>query len=243
MQGGAEKSARKSTDLADWGCLCLVGVMLSSIAVAFWLSAPAEEPPPLPEAIPRDVAPFGSWPVKISLNRRTAFIVPYGEEASVEVYFDSVYSIKRLWSGSNARLTIRTRTPRVFAAKTRSKSWDNLILTVGSGTSPFQPWLEASFPVEESLGHGWVEATAELEVAYPAPQGTSSFFNRRSHLKQEFRFFVVSPAEYELLEQHRAWNDKEVTVWGLFFLILFTLAALMFFYASYRVGKVVPKRG
>lgn len=66
-----------------------------------------------------------------------------------------------------------------------------------------------SFPIKQEYYHEWVDATATMDISYPATF-RGYFINLHNHLRCSFRFFVVSPDEYDsigdLIKQHQKWQ-------------------------------------
>jgi len=229
-----EKSAGKAGYLIGWGLGALVVAFVCFSFVAEIIYPPLEhKPATIPQEIPQNIPFSNSFKIN---SDDDSFIISYDQEIKVEVYFQERYSIKGLWNGSDAELSISDPDGEVFTGETYSKSWGDTIITRGGGTSSFTPWLDINFRVNKKYYRKWINAIVELDVSYPYPSGISKFVNEYDHLERSFSLFVVSPDEYNLLKQNIEWQNYQVAkeeglLWLriLFFVVFILLGILLLF--------------
>jgi hypothetical protein len=165
--------------------------------------------PPLPQGIPPDtlrnfldkdgyiVESYGLWTMPVEGKR---------------INFDYMYSIKGLWTGSNAKLTIilPNNSQAVFSAETNHDTWGNSLETFGNHISKaFNPWLEVTLFNLGKENYGvLLNATAEMDIVSPQLQNSTwglKFANENNHLIRNISFLLISSEEFQMLSAHNAW--------------------------------------
>jgi len=177
--------------------------------------------PPLPDGVPNIWRAFTLNYIPVD---KQFFVISYGKMANLEFKFESRRSIKGLWRGSEGKLIITAPYNATFEGATRTTSWGDLLIYQGS--YGFEPWLRVTFPVEKEYYHEWISATVEMDIVYPIETPTAGHFtNWNAHLKRDIRFFVISPEEYEMLEEHRDWESFNESTVGVTIMVVILTSA------------------
>ena len=179
----------------------LCGLALGWIAIRDAFFKKEEPKPQLTEAIPRDASlclpsvPLGT--------DRESFIIPYGHSSEIKILFDAHSSVGGIWKGSNPKFVVMSPYKANIAAETDNTGWGATVRGRELGSEQFSPWLTIALPVEAKYLHEWIYANASLEIVFPALTGLQTFENRTSFVSRRIGFFVVSPEEFLLVEQHK----------------------------------------
>jgi hypothetical protein len=132
------------------------------------------------------------------------YVICGDKGTSFTIEFDTVNSIKGLWSGYDDRFKITSPFTESISTWTHYDTWPDVVL---SEMDPFTPYLSTRFNVEPEHFGSWFTVKASLDVTYPVPVGAIHYENAKKHLEREFRLFAVSSEDIQRQIMHAMWKQ------------------------------------
>jgi len=213
---------------------------IALIAGIDWCENPQSK---MPEGVPagRALDDF----LVCSPNMDNVGVAPLGDWKRFS--FHGIEAIGGLWRVDSAKFKVTANGAGdevgrvVVTDPLHSDVWGVEIQDQSDKRNVVPPPLDVTVLVPPSSSHTWVNVDAEMDVTYPHFSSGGQFYNKTEPLKASYRFFVLTPSDYQALKDFRERKDAADITFMAGGGGLVLLVASYFAWRSFRAGGHSPR--